>query len=90
MYVSLRNKRRLWKVPAISDGDDAGTVLSDFKEHEHGEVEVWSRRVTPVTPSSIVARESVVGRAEVCSGYEDGRVTGVTPLWVIGAFDFET
>ena len=35
--------------PAIRDGDDAGTILSDLKKHGHGEIEVSTRRVTPTT-----------------------------------------
>jgi len=56
------------EVPAVRDGDNAGTILCDFKEHGHGEVEVLSGRVAP---AAIVAGESVVRRAEVCGGDED-------------------
>jgi len=75
------------KVPAIRDGDDAGTIMCEFKEHGHGEVEVRSGRVAP---AAIVAGESVVRRAEVCGGDEDGRVTREAPFWVVSAFNFET
>ena len=43
-----------------------------------------------VAPAAIVGGESVVWRAEICGGDQDGRVTGVAPFRVIRAFDFET
>ena len=42
-----------------------------------------------VAPAAIVAGESVVWRAEVGGGNENGGAAGVAPLGVIGALDFE-
>lgn len=51
--------------PAVTDGNDSGTVLSDFEEHWFSEVEVRTRRVAPAT---IVAGLSEVWWAEVSGG----------------------
>lgn len=40
-------------IPAVRDGDNAGTILSDLEENGHGEVEMRAWRVAP---SAIVAR----------------------------------
>lgn len=68
--------------PAKGNGDNSGTVFSNFKEHGHGEVEVRTRRVAP---AAIVVWKSVVGRAKVCCRDEDGRTSRVTPLSVVSA-----
>ena len=84
-----KENKRWWRgryVPAVRDGDDAGAVLGDLEEHGHGEVEVGPGRVAP---AAIVGGESVVGRAEVGGGDEDGGAAVVAPLGVVGALDLE-
>lgn len=73
-------------LPAVRNRNDSGTVLSDLEEHGHGQVEMGSRWVAP---SAIVARESIVGRAEVGSSNENRRATGVTPSRLVGTLNFE-
>jgi len=73
-------------LPAVRDRDDAGAVLCDFEEHGHGEVEVWSGRVAP---SSIVAGESVVRRAEVRGRHQDRGAASVAPTRVVRALYLE-
>jgi len=68
--------------PAKGNRDNSGAVFGDFKEHGHGEVEVRTRRVAP---AAIVVGKSVVRRAKVCCGDEDGRASRVTPLSVVCA-----
>lgn len=58
-----------------------------MEEHRHGEVEMRARRVTP---TAVVVWESKVGRAEVRSSNEDGRTSGMAPLWVVVTFDLKT
>ncbi|CAA7389706.1 unnamed protein product [Spirodela intermedia] len=72
--------------PAVSDGDDAGTVLGDLEEHGHGEVEVGTRRVAP---AAIVGGEGKVRGAEVGGGDEDGGASAVAPPGIVGALDLE-
>lgn len=72
--------------PAIRDGNNAGTVLGDLEEHGHGEVEVWSWWVAP---AAIITGQSVVWRAKVGGGDEDGGATSVTPLRLVCALEFE-
>ena len=55
--------------PTESNGDNSGPVPGDLEKHEHGKVEVGTRRVAP---AAIVAGKSVVRRAEVGGGDEDG------------------
>ncbi|KVI03618.1 hypothetical protein Ccrd_018075 [Cynara cardunculus var. scolymus] len=86
--MDSRKKGNLGKcIPAVRDGDDAGAILGDFKEHGHGEIEVGTRRVAPPT---IVVRESVIRRAEIGGGDGDGGATRVAPPRVISALDFKT
>lgn len=68
--------------PAVSDGDDSGTVLSDLEEHWHGEIEVRARWVAPAT---IVTGLSKVGWAKVSGGDEDWRIPRVAPTWILVA-----
>lgn len=74
------------EVPAIGNGNDAGSVLGNFEEHGHCKIEVWAGRVTP---AAIVIGESVIRWAEVSCGYEDGWAARVAPLLVIGTLDFK-
>lgn len=46
-------------------------------------------RAGRVAPPAIVARQSVVRRAEVGGRDEDRRAAGVAPLRVVGALDLE-
>jgi hypothetical protein len=55
--------------PAVGDGDNAGPVDRDAREHGLRHVEVRAGRVAP---SAIVRGERVVGRAEVGGGDYDG------------------
>ena len=83
----MRCSQEGWRdSPAIGDGDDSGTVLSDLEEHWHGEVEVGARRVAPAT---IVTGKSEVGWAEVGGGDQDRRVAGVAPPRILVALDLE-
>lgn len=74
-------------LPAVNDGDNSGTVFSDMEEHRHGEVEMRARRVTP---TAVVVRQSIVRGTEVSSSNEDGRTSGMAPLWVIVTLDLKT
>lgn len=79
--------KRCTSIPTIRDGDNSSTILSDFEEHWHGEIEVSTRRVTP---AAIVVRKSVIGWTKVsCSDY-NGRAARMTPPRVIRALDFKT
>lgn len=49
-------------LPAVSDGDNSGTIFSNLEEHGHGEVEVGTRRVAP---AAIVIGKSVIRGAEI-------------------------
>ena len=42
-----------------------------------------------VAPPSVVAGQSVVGRAEVGTRYEDGRTARMAPPGIVGAFELE-
>lgn len=66
--------------PAVSDGDNSGTVLSDFEEHRHGEIEMRTRRVAP---PAIVVRQSEVRRAKVCRRHENGWISRKTPFAIV-------
>lgn len=79
-------RRGLGNIPAIRDGDDAGAVLGDLEEHGHGEIEVRSGRVAP---TAIVAGESIVWRAKIGGGYEDGRASRVAPVRVVDALELK-
>ena len=63
--------------PTESIGDNSSPVPGDLEKHGHGKVEVGTRRVTP---AAIVTGKSVVRRAEVGGGDEDGGAAGVAPL----------
>lgn len=43
-----------------------------------------------VAPAAIVVGQSIVGRAKIGGGDEDGRATGVAPLRIISALELET
>lgn len=54
--------------PAVVNGDNSGTILCNFEEHGHGEIEMRARWVTP---STIVTGLSEVRRAEIGGGDEN-------------------
>lgn len=56
------------KLPAVRDGNDTGLILSNGKKHRHGEIKVFTRRITP---TAIVASLSEVRRAEISGGDKD-------------------
>lgn len=70
-------------MPAVGYGNNSGAISSDFEEHGHGEIEMGARGITP---TAIVARLSEVRRTEIGGGDENRRVSGMTPLRVVGAF----
>ena len=73
-------------LPAVSDGDDSGTVLGDLEEHGHGQVEVCARRVAPAT---VVVGKRVVWWAKVGGRDENRGTAGVAPFPVVGTLDLE-
>ena len=72
--------------PAVTDGHDAGFILSDLEEHGHGEVEVGPRRVAP---AAVVAGKGKVGRAKIRGGDDDGRASRVAPPRILVALYLE-
>ncbi|KAF7845483.1 hypothetical protein G2W53_002388 [Senna tora] len=82
-----KSERILYCLPAVTDGDDPGTVLSDLEVDRHSEVEVRTRRVAP---SAIVAGKSEIRRAEVGTSNDNGRISRVTPFGITNALDLET
>lgn len=52
-------------LPSIRDGDNSCTVLCDFEEHRHGEVEVGARGIAP---AAVVAGLSEVRGAKIGGG----------------------
>lgn len=70
-------------LPAVGNGNDSGAISSDFEKHGHGEIEMRARGITP---TAIVTGLSEVRRTEIGGGDENRRVSGMTPLRVVGTF----
>jgi len=69
--------------PAVLDRDNASSVvLGQRGENGLGEVKVLAGRVAP---STVVAGQVVVGRAEVGGRDEEGRLAKLAPLRVVDA-----
>lgn len=69
--------------PSVLNRDNSSPELSNVLENRLREIKVLQRRITPTT---VVIRERIVGRAEVSSSDNDR--AGKAPLRVIVALDF--
>lgn len=49
MKTEKKKKSGREVIPAVRNGNNSGAILSDFKKHGHGEIEMGTRRVTPTT-----------------------------------------
>lgn len=74
------------EIPAIGDGDNAGSVQTNLEEHWHGEVEVLSWRITP---STVITRLRKIRRTKVRCRHENRRIPGDTPSRVVRTLKLE-